>query len=995
MKKKHFILCILLDIAAAMLIPLNLFWLNCNIPEFVSVAVSFIVLTFTVFLFLKSKKGKTAKIIVGIFATLTVFVLLAGSYCNPYWNGILLRANVDFYSRSYDDQISAKEAIEDLEYAMKYLRKLYPDFHSRVPENISRQYENVKDRLEKCDGISVNELAREIESIFSILGDGHTFVRGNYSDRKVLKYYRKWADDGYEISAVDNISIEELLEQKSEYYSFEAASWQYEWLSDDIATMAGLDYLGFDIKNGIEYTLTSADEQTRVETCYLDDFVTWDEYLEFNNIDESTKDEKSFVSYEIDTEKSIAILYLDECTYNSEYINCVREMFEKVKAEKIESVAVDLRSNGGGNDQVVAEFFRYLDIDSYKIASMGWRLGFLYLNLGSGVSENSKYEDLLFNGNLYLLTSAGTFSSAMMFAEYVKDNKLGTIIGEAPGNNPNGCGEIVIFKLPNSELYMQISTKRFYRADKECTDKLVYPDIECDSELAMEKFMAESENMIKEDEAIIEDSPEEEKTDDTVKEDITLAADEQESEQLETDDVITAYITEDIEYSDEAVPVQYVDDLSLIEGLKDTNNTYAYQDGKIYFRKYHDDSYKEMSWGTNYSFIPGTQKEIVCIDLEGKETELFTDEGYGDIYLINDRFYMTDGEFHIESGSEYSQLYSVDMQGNDRIDYGDGRILAVDKERNIIILKMWEQDDAGYYVMNYETGEKKAMFFEYDGAHNTFEAYQDGWLYYSKVKMMDSVERLCAVSLEGEHRELIALTSDINKEESYPYREGILHVEVDRDRIYFIFGGYDGSASVFQGGTLISMKLDGTDYKAVETSGDFFYISHDDGKAFVYFPCHYRPFADYDEVYGTTVWDVDANICRSSELLQSILKSYDRQMYLTRCYHSANKGALCEQVLYDDEEEKTNIYAIPDDSGKVVRVAMDLGGYITKWDNEEAGRIEYENLYYADGYLYFTVKYSVRDEDDCVGWRDGYRRLRSEVYRLEIGKSAAQMLYSY
>ncbi|MDE7249626.1 MAG: hypothetical protein K2N82_07010, partial [Lachnospiraceae bacterium] len=471
--------------------------------------------------------------------------------------------------------------------------------------------------------------------------------------------------------------------------------------------------------------------------------------------------------------------------------------------------------------------------------------------------------------------------------------------------------------------------------------------------------MAEVENTIKEDEAITEDLPEEEKADDTVKEDVTIAAEEQESGQLETDDVITAYITEDIEYSDEAAPVQYVDDLSLIEGLRDTNNIYAYQDGKVYYRKYHEDSYEETALWANYDFIPGTQKEIVCIDSDGKETELFTDEGYGDIYLINDRFYMTDGEFHVEMGSAYSQLYSVDMQGNDRIDYGDGKILAIDRERNIIILKMREQDGVGYYVMNYETGEKKAMLSEYDGAHNTFEAYQDGWLYYSKVKMMDSVERLCAVSLEGEHRELIALTSDINKEESYPYREGILHVEVDKDRIYLIFGGYGGSASVFQGGILISIKLDGTDYMAVETRGDFFYVSHNDGKTLVYFPSSSWPVADYGGEHDTTVWDVEANICCPSELLQSILESYDRQMYLMRCYNSANKGALCEQALYDDEEEKTNIYAIPDDSGKVVRVAMDLGGYFTKWEDEEVDRIEYEDLYYADGFLYFTVKYSV------------------------------------
>lgn len=80
------------------------------------------------------------------------------------------------------------------------------------------------------------------------------------------------------------------------------------------------------------------------------------------------------------------------------------------------------------------------------------------------------------------MTSANTFSSAMEFAEYVKDNNLGIIVGEAPGNNPNGYGEVAYFELPNSKLFMQISTKRFYRANAECRDLLVYPDIECKSD---------------------------------------------------------------------------------------------------------------------------------------------------------------------------------------------------------------------------------------------------------------------------------------------------------------------------------------------------------------------------------------------------------------------------------------------------------------------------------------------------------------------------------
>lgn len=76
----------------------------------------------------------------------------------------------------------------------------------------------------------------------------------------------------------------------------------------------------------------------------------------------------------------------------------------------------------------------------------------------------------------------------MLFAQIIKDNRMGIIIGEAPGNNPNGYGDVALFKLPNSELLISISTKQFYRADRECADELIYPDIECKSEDAMEEL---------------------------------------------------------------------------------------------------------------------------------------------------------------------------------------------------------------------------------------------------------------------------------------------------------------------------------------------------------------------------------------------------------------------------------------------------------------------------------------------------------------------------
>lgn len=474
---------------------------------------------------------------------------------------------------------------------------------------------------------------------------------------------------------------------------------------------------------------------------------------------------------------------------------------------------------------------------------------------------------------------------------------------------------------------------------------------------------------------------------------------EREHEQSVPDNAIKAYLTENIEYADEVMPTQFVDDLSFLEDLKYTNGTYVYQDGKVYYRRYHEDSYEDTAlWGA-YANIPETKKEIVCINEDGGENVLFADEGYGDIYLINNRFYMTDGKLCEENGSTYTEkrLYSVDMQGNDRIDYGRGSIYAVDTERKIFILEMWE-DGTVYYIMNYETGEKKPLLNgPVDYFYIDIQDYKDGWIYYEATDSCESgltVSKLCAVSLEGEQKEIISIASDRD------YREGILNAEVDDDRVYFIFGGYDGSSIYFQGGMIVSVNLDGTDYKAVSTEDDAFYLCHDGEKALVYFSKDYnRAYGgdDRPDEYDALVWDVEADICYRSNFPPSLLYYYNIITGKMWRYCSEDMGALCNIKISDDElqRKKVQVYAIPDDSGKIVSVVTDLEEYITKWEEEEVGHIEYKDFYFADGTLYFKAEYNVYDRETSIGWRDGYRRLHTDVYRLKIEVDKAEILYSY
>ena len=45
----------------------------------------------------------------------------------------------------------------------------------------------------------------------------------------------------------------------------------------------------------------------------------------------------------------------------------------------------------------------------------------------------------------------------------IQDNHLGKIIGEPSANSVNGYGEVAYFYLPNTGLFAQVSTKKWYR----------------------------------------------------------------------------------------------------------------------------------------------------------------------------------------------------------------------------------------------------------------------------------------------------------------------------------------------------------------------------------------------------------------------------------------------------------------------------------------------------------------------------------------------------
>ena len=253
-----------------------------------------------------------------------------------------------------------------------------------------------------------------------------------------------------------------------------------------------LRLLGVDISNGV----TMAFETDEGEKTF--DFPPYSE--ESGAVQEESGE--SFYGYIIDEENSAGIFRLDKCTVTEGYKQELSRFFREVKEKDIRRIAVDLRNNGGGNSDVIIEFMKYIDADSYYLfGGVDVRMGDILIVNKAEPQINQKSEcafridgengdgKYAYNGRLYALTSNYTFSSAMDFAVAISDNGLGKIVGEIPGNMPTCYGDKLTFQAPNSKLLCSVSYKKFYRIDRSKDNSPLIPDIEVPAEEAEEAFI--------------------------------------------------------------------------------------------------------------------------------------------------------------------------------------------------------------------------------------------------------------------------------------------------------------------------------------------------------------------------------------------------------------------------------------------------------------------------------------------------------------------------
>lgn len=432
-----------------------------------------------------SKKPSKLFIIIPtvIFTCIAVYIVFNVVF-SPYWgsvyppDGYLSFSSMQM-AESADIIYSKDEAAEDLDYVISCLKRVHPLCKEEVPQEVL--YRADSEKASWGEKVTSYELWRSIARVLGVLDDAHTMAAPSFS-RHYLTDYLKKMDLGYELVEINGTDIQTLFNENKDLFSYELEPRGINALTNCFQTKEGLTFIGIDTSD-FNFMYLTPDGRSEVVTYSEDDFFNYAAAAEALNVE---SDDSPSYYYSIDNDGDFGLLTVNSCDYDSEYKELLYNFFTEVIESDIDNVIVDLRENSGGNSQVADEFILYLNQEKVRTAGGSWRLGPYTMNWSAREENISHYDDMLFSGDVFVLTSSNTFSSGTMFAEMISDNGFGKIVGEECGNMPESYGEVVVFQTPNAFLSFQISSKHFNRIDESKSDYPLVPDYQCASEDALD-----------------------------------------------------------------------------------------------------------------------------------------------------------------------------------------------------------------------------------------------------------------------------------------------------------------------------------------------------------------------------------------------------------------------------------------------------------------------------------------------------------------------------
>lgn len=391
-------------------------------------------------------------------------------------------------------EYSPEELLEDLDYLFTTLEEIHPDlfaFTSR--EKVYAEKAKVKESL--TEPIDRQEFYRRTAPIVTMLGDGHT---GLYFPFEEWTYYR---DRGGKVFPL-NIAIDQ-----------ERITVEESYLTEEVEIPSGAEVLAL---NGIDsgtirdslLQYVSGERirfrESRIRSGFArylwgiydfgDDFeveILCPESGEtaVYSLKGITADSLKPISSDHEQPYTFEILsgtttgYMDFRSFRDldRFQKFLKETFALISENGVKDLIIDVRRNLGGNSALGDVLLEYLSSEPFtQYKEIAIRISPQIINyyqswkiiqeqsVGSTyrvkIDENIPGEnELRFDGNVYLLISSDTYSSASGFSSAVKYYGIGTLIGEETGGLVKSFGDVYTFRLPNSRLSAGVSHKLFIK----------------------------------------------------------------------------------------------------------------------------------------------------------------------------------------------------------------------------------------------------------------------------------------------------------------------------------------------------------------------------------------------------------------------------------------------------------------------------------------------------------------------------------------------------
>jgi hypothetical protein len=167
---------------------------------------------------------------------------------------------------------------------------------------------------------------------------------------------------------------------------------------------------------------------------------------------------------------------------HAEFVNFLDSSFKELKSRKVKKLIIDVRSNGGGNDDNGALLFSYLTNKpfAYFASITSTKRSFTVKeNPGLGVQQANTNN---FQGKVYILINGKSFSTTADFCATARSHNRAIFIGEETGGgytgNTSGPRKEVI--LPNTKIEIDIPENMYYNAVRKTkyNDRGTIPDYE-------------------------------------------------------------------------------------------------------------------------------------------------------------------------------------------------------------------------------------------------------------------------------------------------------------------------------------------------------------------------------------------------------------------------------------------------------------------------------------------------------------------------------------